>query len=100
MFLKGRAGLSAGAISFKTYASKQGTWHDGNATGVQPADVLGWNFGGTTVDDHVSVVTAVNSDGTLTTIDGNWSDRVATRTITPNNTGTDVLSGYASPVAR
>ena len=92
------SGLSGGAISFKTYGVNRGTWHSGSAlSGVQPGDVIGYNF--TTSDpgdDHVGVVVGINSDGTVNTIDGNYSNGVTPRKITR---GPAAISGYTSPVA-
>jgi CHAP domain len=87
--------LSPGAISFETYGSAHGTWHAGaSLSGIQVGDVIGWNFGGSTSDDHVSVVVAVNSSGIVNTLDGNWSNAISSRTISPNTSG---ISGYTSP---
>ncbi|MFI5933376.1 CHAP domain-containing protein [Actinoplanes sp. NPDC051494] len=88
------AGLTAGAISFQTYGTSHGTWHSGSAlAGVQAGDVIGWNFGGSTANDHVGVVVAVGGD-TVTTVDGNYNDRITTRTI---RRGTAGVSGYTHP---
>jgi CHAP domain len=50
---------------------------------------------------HVSVVSAVYSDGRISTVDGNVDDRVLERTIDPDTqrAGTDnvLISGYVSP---
>lgn len=60
-------GLTAGAVSSKN----RGAWHPGSdLTGAQPGDVVGWRFeSGTTDNDHVGVVLAVNGNS-ITTIDG------------------------------
>ena len=88
--------LSPGAISFESYGSAHGTWHSGaSLSGIQVGDVIGWHFGGSTSDDHVSVVISVASNGSVNTLDGNWSNAISPRTISP---GTSGLSGYTSPV--
>ncbi|GAA2712049.1 CHAP domain-containing protein [Actinoplanes palleronii] len=88
------AGLTAGAISFQGYGTKRGTWHAGaSLTGVQAGDVLGWRFGGGTADDHVGVVVAVGADS-VTTVDGNYQNRITTRTI---RRGTAGVAGYTHP---
>jgi CHAP domain len=90
-------GLSGGAISFKSYGVNRGTWHPGaTLSGVQPGDVIGYNFTTSgTGDDHVGIVVGINSDGTVSTIDGNYSNGVTPRKITR---GASVISGYTSPV--
>jgi hypothetical protein len=88
------SGLTAGAISFQAYGTKRGTWHAGSSlAGVQAGDVLGWHFGGGSGDDHVGVVVAVGADS-VTTVDGNYGNRITTRTI---RRGTAGVSGYAHP---
>jgi hypothetical protein len=89
-------GLSGLAISFKSYGTNHGTWHPGNLAGVQPGDVVGYNFGtSSTADDHVGIVVSVNPNGTVNTIEGNYSDRVKAGTA-PRSDKT--VSGYTSPV--
>jgi hypothetical protein len=89
-------GLSAAAISFQTYGNAHATWHAGSSlSGVQPGDVVGYNFGGSTSDDHVGIVVATAAT-TVTTVEGNYSDAVTTRTVT---LGTSGLSGYTHPVS-
>ena len=85
------AGLNALAISFK---SSRGGWHGGDLSGVRVGDVIGWHFGGSTSDDHVSLVVGINQDGSLNILDGNSSnDNIGARTIAANTT----VSGYAIP---
>jgi len=56
---------------------------------------------GSGVGGHAAVITSVNGDGTITTVNGNWSDCVALVTINPVTAragARDVLiSGYVSP---
>ncbi|MGC9538340.1 CHAP domain-containing protein [Streptomyces sp. UG1] len=50
---------------------------------------------------HIGVITAVHSNGTLTTVDGNYGDKVARRTVDPRRTTSGVdslkISGYVKP---
>jgi hypothetical protein len=87
------SGLNAGAISFQSTTASR-TWHAGSTlTGVQPGDVVGYNFGGSMTDDHVGVVVVVGASS-MTTVEGNYSDAVTTRTVARNSSG---LSGYSHP---
>ncbi|MEV6489835.1 CHAP domain-containing protein [Actinoplanes sp. NPDC051633] len=88
-------GLSSGAVSFKT----AGAWTDGSAlSGVRPGDAIGYRFHtGTTSNDHVGIVVAINGNGTVSTIEGNLTDGVRPNTVTRGNTD---ISGYARPQAR
>ncbi|MEV4276004.1 CHAP domain-containing protein [Actinoplanes xinjiangensis] len=87
-------GLTAGAISFQSYGTRRGTWHGGSSlAGARAGDVIGWNFGGSTSNDHVGVIVAVGTD-TVTTVDGNYNNRITTRTI---RRGTAGVSGYSRP---
>ena len=43
---------------------------------------------------HVGVVTGVDADGTIHTIEGNSSDQVAQRTYTPGSSGYNKISGW------
>jgi CHAP domain len=78
------SGLSAMANSFENH-----NWHGGTA-GIAPGDVVGYTFGGDSGDDHVGVVVAVGS-GTMTTIEGNYSDRVEARSVSLSDPS---ISGY------
>lgn len=90
-------GLTAWAISFRSYGLRHHTWHPGPAlTGVQVGDVIGYRFGGTPANDHVGIVIAVQPLS-VTTVDGNVSNRITTRTI-PRNTAT--ISGFTQAVTR
>lgn len=46
----------------------------GELTGIQAGDVIGWHFGGSTSDDHVSLVVGINQDGSVNILDGNNSN--------------------------
>jgi len=55
-----------------------GRWYFGTS-GIQPGDVIFFDWSGTrsiSAIDHVGVVEAVNSNGSVTTIEGNIHDRV------------------------
>jgi hypothetical protein len=85
------ANLNAAAISFQ---SSRGGWHSGAAlSGLQVGDVVGWNFGGSTGDDHVSVVVAINGN-TISAMDGNWGNTVGSHVFSRGAAG---ISGYAAP---
>ena len=93
------AGLTAGAISFRT---GYGNYRSGaDLYGVQPGDALVFNQGtSTTEDDHVGIVTAVGSS-TVTMISGNMSDSVRSDTVYRDGRTqftNKVLSGYTRPV--
>ena len=66
-----------------------------------PGDIVVYGEPGSGTGGHVSIVYSVNGDGSITTIDGNFNDRVVRRTIDPvtQRAGSrDVLiSGYVSP---
>jgi len=60
---------------------KAGRWHYGLG-GIRPGDIVyfDWSGGGTIGGiDHVGLVEAVNSNGTITTLEGNTSDMVMRR---------------------
>ena len=73
---------------------KRGRWHYGLG-GVRPGDVVFIDWSGTRVIeniDHVGLVEAVHSDGSVTTLEGNTSDRFLRR----RRTGSCVV-GYGRP---
>jgi hypothetical protein len=89
-------GLTAWAISFRTYGVRHRTWHAGaSLAGVRPGDVVGYRFGGGTGDDHVGVVIAVRP-ASVTTAEGNVANRITIRTVARNSRG---VSGYTRPAA-
>ncbi|NEA30748.1 CHAP domain-containing protein [Streptomyces sp. SID13031] len=96
-------GLDAGAISFRTYGTTRGTWHAGpGLNGIQPGDVIGYQFGTSgTGDDHVNVVVSVSSTGTITAVGGNQSHKVNRWTFQRGSASVNgkAISGYTSPVA-
>nr|WP_221377935.1 CHAP domain-containing protein [Actinoplanes polyasparticus] len=83
-----------GLNSLANSIQNTGTWRSGkDLNGVQPGDLVGWKFGGSTSDDHVGVVVTVNGNS-ITTIDGNYGNAVKTH---PFTRGTSDISGYATP---
>ncbi|MFI8265806.1 CHAP domain-containing protein, partial [Streptomyces sp. NPDC085665] len=87
------AGLNPGAVSIRN--GRTSTWHSGSTlSGVQVGDLIGWNFNDTdSGNDHVSIVVAVGPTF-ITTIDGNYSDRITKRTDVIR--GNASISGYAT----
>lgn len=62
------SGLTAAAQSFYTYGQSHGTFHSTPQTG--DAITFASSRGG--YANHVAIVTAVNSDGSVTTANGDW----------------------------
>ena len=58
----------------RDYAKSVGRWVQG---GYQPGDCVIYDYDGDNSGDHIGIVEAVNPDGTLTTIEGNYADSVA-----------------------
>lgn len=73
----------------------------GAAGNPLPGDIVVYGEPGSGEGGHVSIVYSVNGDGTITTIDGNYGDRVARRTIDPRTARSGgqnaLISGYVSP---
>jgi hypothetical protein len=93
-------GLSAGAVSFKTYGTDRGTWVSGSAlAGVQPGDAIVYDVSGNYAS-HVGLVVAVGST-TVTTIDGNFGGgKIVRSTFTRGGKfAGKTVSGYVRPVA-
>lgn len=89
------SGLTAAAGSFASYGRSNGTWRAGSAaSNARAGDAVVFNLSGSYAS-HVGIVTAVNSDGTITMISGNSSDAVRQTTVNPASAG---VSGYTSPV--
>jgi hypothetical protein len=65
-------GLTAGAGSFYTYGQNNGTLHTSSSYVPQPGDAVVWSYEGGSSAHHVSIVTAVNSDGSVVTANGDW----------------------------
>jgi hypothetical protein len=62
-------GLSAAAGSFYVYGQNNGTLHDSPLVG----DAVVFDYAGGGYADHVAIVTAANSDGTIETVSGDWN---------------------------
>ncbi len=113
-------GLTAGAGSFYVYGENNGTLHTSSSYSPRPGDAVVWSYEGGGSAHHVSIITAVNSDGSLVTANGDWdgvgghgeaafatSSSVVQITIPAGETtpGTYVsathytLSAYVTPVA-
>lgn len=60
-----------------------------NPSRIKPGDVVIWKQGGRS---HTGIVTAVNGDGTFSTIEGNTSDKVAQRQ--GNRLNSSQLTGF------
>jgi len=75
-----------------------GGWTGGAALdGVRPDDVIGYRFDtGISLDDHVGIVVTVNG-GTISTIEGNYSNGVRHNTVARGNAE---ISGYARAQGR
>ena len=67
-FCGGQRVASCGAI--KRYYQAQGRWVTG---GYQPCDIVILNFSGTQDTEHCGIIETVNTNGTITTIEGNTS---------------------------
>ncbi|GAA4697520.1 CHAP domain-containing protein [Phytohabitans rumicis] len=92
-------------------ATKVGTWGierglfkrrpAGQAGNPLPGDIVVYGEPGSGEGGHVSIVYSVNGDGTITTIDGNYSEAVARRTINPVTARAGarnvLISGYVTP---
>jgi hypothetical protein len=93
--VRGMSRLDSYAESFKTYGIAEGTWHPvgGTAYTPKPGDaVVYMDDGGIRGKaDHVGMVESY-SNGTLTTIEGNWSYRVSKR-VNPTR-----IQGFTEPV--
>ncbi|MGW4698689.1 CHAP domain-containing protein, partial [Kitasatospora cineracea] len=86
------SGLTAGAGSFAQYGSGlHSTPHVG--------DAAVFNYNGNGYADHVALVASVNTDGTVSTIGGNQSNRVTWGKITASGYyGSQKVSGYVTPI--
>jgi len=61
------SGLDAAVSSFRTYGLDHGTFHTSSPS---VGDAVIFKSGG--VDQHVAIVTQVNSNGTIETVSGDW----------------------------
>jgi hypothetical protein len=67
------AGLTAGAGSFAVYGQTNGTVHTSASYVPQPGDAVVYDYDGKSYADHVAIVTAINSDGSVVTANGDWN---------------------------
>ncbi|UGS33754.1 CHAP domain-containing protein [Capillimicrobium parvum] len=71
----GEAGQGFGAVqSVADWAQRTGRWTAAGSGAPQPGDLIVW--GGR----HIGIVESVGADGSISTIEGNSSDRVSRRT--------------------
>jgi hypothetical protein len=81
------------------WGAERGLFHRNNP---QPGDLVIYGEPGYVTGGHVSIVAAVNSNGTINTIDGNFGDKVTRRTDLDPDTARAVasnlrISGYVTP---
>ncbi|MBM7785216.1 FG-GAP-like repeat-containing protein [Tenggerimyces flavus] len=86
------------------WAQSRGLWKarpSGSKGDPQPGDIIQWGTPAQVQGGHVGIVTAVHSNGTITTVEGNVGDAVVRRTINPitDTQGNDNLhvAGYITP---
>ena len=84
-------GLTAAACSFYVYGQNNGTLHTSTTYVPQPGDAIVYDYTGDGVADHVAIVTAVNSDGSVVTANGDFGG-------TPNSSN-QVFSDTSSVVS-
>jgi len=71
----GEAGQGFGAVqSVAEWAQRTGRWTPAGAGTPQPGDLVVWGA------RHIGIVESVGADGSISTIEGNSSDRVSRRT--------------------
>jgi len=71
----GEAGQGFGAVqSVADWAQRTGRWTPAGAGAPQPGDLIVWGA------RHIGIVESVGADGSISTIEGNSSDRVSRRT--------------------
>lgn len=71
-------GIDASAASLYTYGQTNGTLHTSTSYSPQPGDAVVYGSTNDTDFHHVGIVTAVNPDGSITTVNGDWNgDRSA-----------------------
>lgn len=69
------SGLTAAAGSFYTYGASHGTLHTSSSYVPHVGDAIVFNYHGGGRADHVGVVGAVHSDGSIQTINGDFGGR-------------------------
>lgn len=94
-----QAGLSSGTFYYHAYCPSGVSWYQNKKQwhwkGYTPksGDIVYYDWNGDSVTDHVGLVASYNK-GTITTVEGNYSDQVKQRTI---NYRSSYIFGYASP---
>lgn len=94
-----QAGLSSDVFYYHAYCPSGVSWYQKKGEwkwkGYVPktGDIVYYDWNGDKVVDHVGLVESYNN-GTITTIEGNYSDQVKRRTI---NYKSSSIFGYASP---
>ncbi len=69
------SGLTAAAGSFYVYGSNHGTLHTSSSYTPQVGDAIVFNYAGGGRADHVGLVSAVHSDGSIQTANGDFGGR-------------------------
>jgi LGFP repeat/CHAP domain len=95
-----------GSVPTTWVATGIGSWGVSNGkfrrSNPVPGDIAVYGEPGSGTGGHVSLVVAVNPNGTITTVDGNYGERVVIRTIDPRTATAGSrnvrISGYVSPV--
>jgi cell wall-associated NlpC family hydrolase len=92
------------ATEVGVWGEQHGQWKPGADNDPQPGDIVVFGAPGSGVGGHVGVVYSVNSNGTITTINGDYGSNpthVVLDTINPNTALSGVdnvhISGYVSP---
>lgn len=94
----GNLNAVGGRFAYTVYHAQKfqsmGRWHYGLG-GIKPGDVVFFDWSGSgriAAIDHVGLVEAVNSDGTITTLEGNTSNKMMRR-----RRGGKIIVGYGRP---
>lgn len=79
----GDKNYKAGVIQIKDWAEKEGCYvKQKDGKGISPGDLVTFGSDG---GDHIGMVKSVDPDGTIHTVEGNTSDKVAERTYPPGS---------------
>lgn len=87
---------SPSVATLRAWGENNGRYHDiSDWQNIKPGDVMIQERNGAS---HTGIITSVDPDGTIHTIEGNTSDMVAERTYNPNdpNSRYNVISGFIS----
>jgi surface antigen len=88
--------LNAAAGSFYLYGQRNGTLHTDAGYTPQIGDAVVFNYHGNGSADHVALVDAVNSDGTIRTINGNSGGTSSTTSSVKHATGPGRVGQYVA----